>query len=71
MNITYTIHGKILKSHTITIHLKYQIQSEMKSLNFRRDHILYQIFKLILSTLKKKLGEMKDNPSISIYVNKI
>ena len=71
MNITYTIHGKKLKSHTRTIHLKYQIQSEMKSLNFRKDHILYQIFKLILNTLKKKLGEMKDNPSISIYVNKI
>ena len=35
------------------------------------DHILYQIFKIILSILKKKHGEDIDKTSIQIYVNKI
>ena len=35
------------------------------------DHIQYQIFKIILSTFKKKHGESVDNPSVQIYVNKI
>ena len=35
------------------------------------DHILYQIFKTILSIFKKKHNENVDNPSIRIYVNKI
>ena len=34
------------------------------------DHILYQIFKIILSILKKH-GEKTDNPSIRTYVNMI
>ena len=34
------------------------------------DHILYQIFKTILSMFLKKHNEMIDNPSIKIYVNK-
>ena len=35
------------------------------------DCILYQIFKIILSTFKKKDEENIDNPSVKIYVNKI
>ena len=35
----------------------------MKSLNYMMEHILYQIFKIILSILSKK--------SVRIYVNKI
>ena len=35
------------------------------------DHILYQIFKIILSIFKKKHEEKIDNPSIRICVNKI
>ena len=34
------------------------------------DHIQYQIFKIILSNLKKH-GEDIDKPSVQIYVNKI
>ena len=35
------------------------------------DHILYQIFKIILSMFYKIRNEKIDNPSIRIYVNKI
>ena len=42
----------------------------MKNLNYLMDHILYQIFKIILNILKRH-GEKTDNPSIRIYVNKI
>ena len=35
------------------------------------DHILYQIFKIILNIFKKKHGQNIDNPSAKIYVNKI
>ena len=35
------------------------------------DHILYQIFKVILSIFKKKRGEDIDKPSVQIYVNEI
>ena len=44
----------------------------MKNLNDLMDHILYQIFKIILNiSLKKTHGEKTDNPAIRIYVNKI
>ena len=36
------------------------------------DHILYQIFNIILSEyILRKYGENIDNPSVRIYVNKI
>ena len=35
------------------------------------DHILYGIFKIILSIFKKKHGENIDKTSVQIYVNKI
>ena len=31
------------------INLKYQLKHEIKNLNYQIDHILYQIFKIILS----------------------
>ena len=40
---------KITKSHTRTINLKYQLQHEMKSLNYLMGHTLFQIFKIIAS----------------------
>ena len=45
----------------------------MNSLNYVMDHILYQIFKIILSIpeKKKKHGEKTDNSSIRISVNKV
>ena len=42
----------------------------MMKLNCLMDHILYQIFKIILSIFKKKIEKI-DNPSIKIYGNKI
>ena len=42
----------------------------MKSLNYLKDHILYQISKII-SIILKKHGEKTDNLSIRIYVKKI
>ena len=43
----------------------------MINLNYQMDHILYQIFRIILSIFKKKHGEDIDKPSVQIYVNKI
>ena len=39
--------------------------------NYLMDHILYQIFKIILKYILKKHGQKIDNPSIKIYANKI
>ena len=39
--LVFTTHGKIRKSHTRIINLKYQLQYGMKDLNFLMDHILY------------------------------
>ena len=35
------------------------------------DCVLYQIFKISLSKLKKKHGEKTDDSSIRVYINKI
>ena len=43
----------------------------MINLNCPMDRILYQIFKIILSILKKKHGEDIHEPTVQIYVNKI
>ena len=52
------------------INLKYQLQHGMKNFNYLMDHILYQIFEVILNIFKKH-GEKTDNPSIITYINKI
>ena len=46
-SIYYT--WKNIKSHTKIINLKYQLRHRMKSLKSLMDHILYQIFKIILN----------------------
>ena len=43
----------------------------MMNLNYQTDRILYQIFKIILSIIKKKHGEDIDKKSVQLYVNKI
>ena len=43
----------------------------MKNLNYSMDHILYQIFKIILNIYLKKHGKKTVNSSIRIYTNKI
>ena len=63
---------KNIKPDTIIINLKYQLQNGMINLNYLMDHILYQIFRIIFSILKKKKNENDANPSIRrIYVSKI
>ena len=47
--VAYTRHEKIERSHTKTIHLQYQLQRAVKNLKYLMDHILYQVFKAILS----------------------
>ena len=44
-----TIHEKIKESHTTLINLKNKLKHGMMNLNGLTDHILYQIFKNILS----------------------
>ena len=69
--LSYTIHGKIQKSHAVTINLKYLSQRGMNNLNYLTDPILYQIFKIILTIFVKIHETVTDNPPIRIYVNKI
>ena len=45
------------KSHVKTIILKHQPPREMKDLNFLTNHLLYQIFKIILSISLKNIKE--------------
>ena len=52
-----TINGKIYKSHTKVKNLKNQVQRGMKNLNYLKDYILYQIFKIILSILSKSMKQ--------------
>ena len=42
----------------------------MMNLNYQMDHILHQIFIIILSIFKKKHNEYIDNPSVRMYGNK-
>ena len=50
-----TIHGKIYKSNTKPINLKYQLQHEFKSL---MGHILSLTLKIILIMYQKKMEKM-------------
>ena len=47
--LAFTIHEKIQESYIKITNLKHQLQQEMKSLSYLVDHILYQIFKIILN----------------------
>ena len=68
--LAYITYEKILKNLTTKINLKYLLQRGMMNLNYPMDHILYQIFKIILSIFKKHEKSI-DNPSIRIYLNKV
>ena len=48
---------KYKKGDIRTINLKYQLQHGMKNLNCLVDHILYQIFKVILNIFKKNMDK--------------
>ena len=57
--LAFTITGKMQKSHTKIINLKYQLRHEIKSLNYLINHSLYQISKIIFNisykNMKKRL----------------
>ena len=56
------------KIYVTIINLKYLLQHGMTDLNYLMDHILYQIFRINLSILKKNI--YIDSPSITICINK-
>ena len=47
LSIYYT--WKNIKGRTITISIKYQLQHGMITLNYQMNHILYQLFMIILN----------------------
>ena len=48
---------KNIKSHTKTKNLKYQLPRGIRKLNYVMDHILYQIFKIILNISLRNMGK--------------
>ena len=56
--LVFITHGKIQKSHLKIIKLKFRLRYGMKSLNYLIDHILYQMFKTILSTSSKNMRQL-------------
>ena len=60
--LAFIIHGKILKSYTKIINLKYQLRHGMMSLNYLMDHILHEVFKFILNIYLKNHETVTDNP---------
>ena len=53
LSIWYTWKG--INGHTKTIDLKYQPQRGMEKFNYLMDHVMYQIFKIILGILSKSI----------------
>ena len=43
----------------------------MINLNYRTDHIFYEIFKISFEYIQKRYGEKTDNHPIRIYINRI
>ena len=56
--LLYTKHGKIQKSHSKTLNLKYLDQHGMKNLNYQMDPIPHQIFITILSISSKNMKHL-------------
>ena len=70
LTLAFTIHGKVWKSHTKIINLKYQLQHGIKFEVIDGSYSISDIqdyFKYIL----KEDETVTDNPSIIIYVNKV
>ena len=64
-------HGKILNLHTRTINLKYMLQLGTMDLICLMDHILFEIYKIILNTSSNKHETPSNNPLVQIYLNRI
>ena len=54
------------KSHAKIINLKHQFPHGMKSLNYLMDHILYQIFKIMLNISLNNMRQLLVIPSNDI-----
>ena len=46
------------KAHTTTINLKYQLQHGMINLKYWTNHVLYEIFEIILIISLKYMGKI-------------
>ena len=57
---TFTIYGKYKKGHKKIINLKNQLRHGLKIFSYLMSHIVYQIFKIILSILLKKYKTFTD-----------
>ena len=55
LRIYYTLEN--IKSYIRTISLKFQLQHGMKNLDYLMDHILYQIYKIILNICWRSMGK--------------
>ena len=55
--LVFFIHGKILKNHIRILNSKHDLQHGMKNLDYLMDHILYQMFKIILNIYLKSMGK--------------
>ena len=69
LSIYYT--GKNIKKSYKNNKSKILAPTWTEDFNYLMDHILYQIFKIILNISLKKHRENTDNPSIRIYVNRM
>ena len=69
--LAVTKRGKIQKSYSKIMTLKYQLQHEMKHFIYLIGLILYQIFMIIWLYHQKKHEIATDNPSINIYIIQI
>ena len=68
LSIYYT--WKNMKKSYKNNKFKISASTEMKSLNYLMDHILYQILKITLNISLKKQETINDKPSIMIYIKK-
>ena len=55
--LAFFIHGKIFKNHIRILNSKHDLQHGMKNLDYLMDHILYQMFKIILNIYLKSMGK--------------
>ena len=53
--LAYTIHGKIQKSHTKKIKLKYQLQRGMINLNYLMHHILCSPIRVYVNKIETRI----------------
>ena len=65
-NLGIFYNGKIQKSHLRTINLKNRLQHGRNNLNYLMDHILYQIFKIILNMYWKYVNKTENRITFKI-----